>query len=498
MFRFVLGRLSVALLLILVLSFPASAGTLTEKVREHTYPNGLKLLMVERHDSPTVAAYLAIRVGAVDETSRNRGCAHLLEHMMFKGSGTLGTTDYQREKTILDAIERTGGRLDALRDRRKSDPKEMAALAAALKRLQKEHKKYVVKDEAARIYAENGGIGFNASTSEDLTTFTVSLPANKLELWAAIESDRMQNAVFREFYTERDVVKEERRRSAESSPASFLYENLLAAAFTVHPYRHPVIGWMSDISHLTLAETRAFYKRYYAPVNTVITLVGDIDPARAEALVGRYFGGIPAGTPAPPVPEVEPPQRGEKVVHLRFEAEPRLAVAFHKPTLPGRTDYVMDLIDQILTAGRTSRLYRALVLKKQLASSVSSYGAPGSRYPNLFIITATPRHPHTLDEVRRAIEEELRRLAEQQVSRVALAAARNRLRVDLLRRLQSNAGLAATLSYYQAVAGDWRYLVTYDRIVAGITPEEIMKTARRIFTPENRTLVTLTRGEESP
>ena len=229
MFRFVLGRLSVALLLILVLSFPASAGTLTEKVREHTYPNGLKLLMVERHDSPTVAAYLAIRVGAVDETSRNRGCAHLLEHMMFKGSGTLGTTDYQREKTILDAIERTGGRLDALRDRRKSDPKEMAALAAALKRLQKEHKKY-------------GGIGFNASTSEDLTTFTVSLPANKLELWAAIESDRMQNAVFREFYTERDVVKEERRRSAESSPASFLYENLLAAAFTVHPYRHPVIG----------------------------------------------------------------------------------------------------------------------------------------------------------------------------------------------------------------------------------------------------------------
>ncbi len=159
---------------------------------------------------------------------------------------------------------------------------------------------------------------------------------------------------------------------------------------------------------------------------------------------------------------------------------------------------MLDLIDQILTAGRTSRLYRALVLKKQLASSVSSYGAPGSRYPNLFVVTATPRHPHTLEEVRRAIEEELRRLAEQPVSQLALATARNRLRVDLLRRLQSNAGLAATLSYYQVVAGDWRYLVTYDRIVAGITPEEIMKTARRIFTPENRTVVTLERGEESP
>jgi len=484
-------RLAALLLLLLLAAASALAQPLEEKVREHTFANGLKLLVVERHESPTFAAYITIGVGSVNETSRQRGMAHLLEHMLFKGTKTLGTTDYAAEKPLLEAIERVGAELDALKNRPEADPQRLEELRAELAGLQQEHKQYVVKDEFSRIYSENGGVGYNAFTSKDLTTYLISLPANKLELWAAIESDRMQNAVLREFYTEREVVREERRRSYESSPDGMLYENLIAAAFTVHPYRHPIIGWDSDISNLSLAETRDFLRRYYAPVNTVIALVGDIDTEAAIAMVARYFGPIAAGTPVPPVIAVEPPQRGEKRLQIVFDAEPQLAVAFHKPTLPSRDDYVFDLIDLILSQGRTSRLYRSLVEEKQLATSVGTYGAPGSRYPNLFVVSAVPRHPHTTAEVEAAIYAELERLASEPVSTEELEQARNRLRVDRLRTLRGNNGLARMLTYYQSVAGDWRYIVTYDREVATITAEEVMATARRYFTPVNRVVATL-------
>jgi predicted Zn-dependent peptidase len=494
MYLMLVRRFGAAWLLFLLIATAAIAQPLEEKVREHTFANGLKLLVVERHESPTVAAYITIGVGSVDETSPQRGVAHLLEHMLFKGTQTLGTTDFKKEKPLLEAIEKVGSALDALKNRKDGDPQRLAELTEQLAKLQQEHKQYVVKDEFSRIYAENGGAGYNAFTSKDLTTYLVSLPANKLELWAAIEADRMQNAVLREFYTEREVVREERRRSYESSPDGMLYENLIATAFTVHPYRHPVIGWDSDIRNLSLAETRDFLHRYYAPVNTVIALVGDIDTAAAIRLVERYFGPIPAGTPVPPVTAVEPPQRGEKRLHIEFDAEPQVAIAFHKPTLPERDDYVFDLIDLILANGRTSRLYRSLVLEKQLATSVSVYGAPGARYNNLFIIAAVPRHPHTTAEVEAAIHAELARFGHEPVSAAELEQARNRLRVDRLRMLKGNNGLARMLTYYQTVAGGWRYLVTYDREVATITAEEVMAVARAYFVPANRVVVSLGKG----
>lgn len=307
----------------------------------------------------------------------------------------------------------------------------------------------------------------------------------------------MRQPVLREFYTEREVVREERRRSYESSPDGLLYETLLANAFTVHPYRNPIIGWDSDIDHLSLAATRDFLQRYYAPANTVIALVGDLDTPQAIAMVERYFGGLPPGTPVPPVTALEPPQKGEKRVQVQFEAEPQLAMAFHKPTLPERDDYVFDLIDLILSQGRTSRLYRSLVAEQQLASSVATYSAPGSRYPNLFVVAAEPRHPHTLAEVETAILAQLERLKTEPVSPEELTVVRNRLRADRLRMLQGNEGLARMLTYYQSVAGSWRYLVDYDRQVATITAEEIMAVAKRYFTAENRTLVTLNKGGEN-
>lgn len=491
----ILRRLSIVIVLLL-LPVLAAATPLAEKVIEQRLANGLRLLVVERPDVPTVSAYLTIGVGSVHETSETRGVAHLLEHMLFKGTETLGTTDYAAEQPLLEKVEQIGSELDRLRADPAADPARVTELEAQLKALQEQHRPFVVKEVFAKLYSENGGVGFNAFTSKDMTTYLISLPANKLELWALLESDRMKHAVLREFYTEREVIHEERRRSYETDPGGLLYETLISTAFTVHPYRNPIIGWHTDIANLTLAETRDFLKRYYAPVNTTVALVGDVTAAQALALVERYFGNIPPGEPVPPVVAVEPPQRGEKRVTVSFDAEPQLTMAFHKPTLPSRDDYVFDLIDQILGQGRTSRLYQRLVEKEQLATSVAVFGAPGSRYPNLFVISAVPRHPHTPAEVEAAILDELEKLRREPVTAQELEKARNRLQTDNLRALRSNSGLARLLTTYQVLAGDWRYLVEYEKRIGELTAADIIATAQQWFTPENRTVVVLRRGDE--
>ncbi len=476
-------------------SGPALSASLEERVVEHSLDNGLKLLVVERHDAPVVSAYITIGVGSVHETSETRGVAHLLEHMRFKGTRTLGTTDFAAEKPLLEEIERVGGDLNVLRLDPDRNRDRISVLETRLAELQQQHKKYVVKDAFAQIYSENGGVGFNAFTSKDLTTYLVSLPSNKLELWALVESDRMRNSVLREFYTERDVVREERRRSYDTNPRGLVYETLIANAFTMHPYRNPIIGWHSDIANLTIKKTRAFMERYYAPTNTVIALVGDVHADDAIALVERYFGDLAPGTPVPAVAAVEPVQEGEKRVVVNFDAEPRLAIAFHKPTLPHKDDYAFDLIDQILGQGRTSRLYKALVEEQKLATSVSVYGAPGSRYANLFVINAIPRHPHSPTEVETAIYRELEQLKTVPVSERDLTKARNRLVTDQLRRLRNNSGLARMLTSYQSLIGDWRYLATYEKEVGRLTAEDLMTAARTYFTKKNRTVVFLEKGE---
>ncbi|MBW2474173.1 MAG: insulinase family protein [Deltaproteobacteria bacterium] len=486
-----------SLLLVFFQGVALGSTVLEDKVFEHRFDNGLKLLVVERHDTPVVSAYITIGVGSVHETSETRGVAHLLEHMLFKGTKTLGTTDYTKEKPLLEEIERVGSQLDALRLQNGADQAEVAALEKQLSELQAEHKQYVVKDVFSNLYSENGGVGYNAFTSKDLTTYLISLPSNKLELWALIESDRMKNPVLREFYTERDVIREERRRSYDTNPARKHYESLVTNAFKVHPYRNPIIGWHSDIANLSPQKTREFLEKYYAPVNTVIALVGDIRAADAVSLVDRYFGDIAPGTPAPRVSAVEPVQKGEKRILEVFDAEPRLAIAWHKPTMPDKDDYAFDLIDQILGSGRTSRLYRSLVEEQKLATSVSVYGAPGSRYPNLFVIEGIPRHPHTVEELESAIYAELDKLKQELVEEEELTKVRNRLLTDQLRQLRSNSGLARLLTSYQSLAGDWRYVANYAEEIDKLSAENLKQVANRYLTKSNRTVVVLQREDQT-
>lgn len=493
-------RINCFLLLFLVTSLIATTAFgagLSERVIEHTMQNGMKILMVERHTSPTVSAWIRFKVGSVDERSDERGIAHLLEHMLFKGTKTLGTRDYSSEKPLLDRIEEVAQTLvneKAKQD--KGDGEKVASLRKELSRLESAAGNYVIKEEFADLYSRNGGSNYNAFTSKDGTTYLIGLPSNKLELWATIESDRMQNAVLREFYTERDVVMEERRRSYDAEPAGKLWETFLATAFVAHPVGQPIIGWMSDLENLTRTKAENFLKSYYAPNNAIIAIVGDIDPKKTVEMVERYFGSIPPGKPVPPVAVKEPAQQGEKRVEIIGDSEPELMIGFHKPTLPDPDDYVFDVIDMLLADGRTSRLYKKLVVEKQVATEVGSFSAPGNRYPNLFIISATPRAPHTVNEVEEAIYEELERFKSEQVSERDLQKILNRLEYEEFRQMGSNGGLARNLTEYEAVTGSWRYLIEHRRKVATVTPMDVVSVARKYFVKENRTVGFITKKQK--
>jgi predicted Zn-dependent peptidase len=470
------------------------AAGLEEKVIEHTLKNGMKLLMVERHTSPTVSAWIRFRVGSVDEKSDERGIAHLLEHMLFKGTTTLGTRDYAAEKPVLDRIEQTGQALIAEKAKRdKADKGRIDELSKQLATLEADASKFVIKDEFFELYSKNGGVGYNAFTSRDGTTYLINLPSNKLELWAAIESDRLQNAVLREFYTERSVVMEERRRSYDADPESKLWETFVASSFLTHSYGQPTIGWMSDIENLTRTKAEQFFHSYYAPNNAIVAIVGDIDTKTTIELVERYFGAIPPGKAVPPVTAEEPKQAGERRIELVAEAEPTLMMGYHKPGIMAADDYVLDVISMILGSGRTSRFYKKLVIEKQLATDIGAFDAPGNRFPNLFVVSANPRAPHSAQEVEAAIQAELDLLKTEPVAERDLQRILNKIEFEEARRMGTNGGLARNLTEYEALTGSWRYMTEYRSKITKVTPADIQRVAALYFTLENRTVGFITK-----
>ncbi|MBN1828268.1 MAG: insulinase family protein [Deltaproteobacteria bacterium] len=472
---------------------------LEDRVEKFLLPNGLTFLVLQRHFSPTVAFSIAYRVGAVEEESGRTGTAHFLEHMLFKGTETIGTKDYQAERLILKEIDQIGSFFDEERRRNpRPDNRRTAELEERLKKLEAKAKSFIVESEIDRLYTENGGVDLNAGTGHDITTYYVSLPSNKVELWARIESDRMAKPVFREFYTERKVVQEERLQSIESNPHRLLMEQFFAAAFSAHPYRRPVIGWPSDIKYLNKRYVSHFYDTYYGPSNTVIAIVGDVKTKEIREIVARYFGSIATrNAPARDITE-ESPQRGPRRVEILFDAEPEIAIGYHKPNLPHADDYVFDLIDNILSDGRSSRLYRELVERQGIASSVNgANGLPGSRFPNLFCLFAKPRAPHGIAEVESALLHELNRLREDKVSDRELEKAKNAIRNDFIKGLSSNSGIAGMLTYFEVVAGDYRYISKhYDRIES-LNADDIMRVARQYFNNINRTTAVLMKDVRS-
>ncbi len=306
----------------------ASSQDIEERVEEHILENGFKVLLMERHFSPTVAAYIVFRAGSVDEEEDSRGIAHMLEHMLFKGTKTVGTRDYESEKIILKEIENLVSATDEERSRGvEADKEKLKELERRLEEKQEEHKELIVRGEYEAIYTRNGAVGFNAGTSNDYTIYTINLPSNRLELWAFLESDRLKNYVLREFYTEREAVAEERRMRVDTDPQGKLYEKFMATAFQVHPYGEPIIGYEEDIASLTVEEAEEYFRINYAPNNSAIVIVGDIDPGRTLELLRAYFGDIPSQPqPEHNYPE-EPPQNLELIRHKKVSVTPHIGAS---------------------------------------------------------------------------------------------------------------------------------------------------------------------------
>lgn len=485
--------LALAFWILAPLSGLAEGIFLDRRIVEHTLSNGIQVLLLNRSQSPTLSFSIRFRVGAADENLGMTGTAHLLEHMLFKGTKTLGTRNWAEEQKILSRIDAIIRMLEA--EKRKGgekDPDFLRYLEKTLQDLRTEHKKWVVKDEIEFLYSQNGAVGFNAMTSADTTTYVVNLPSNRLELWARIESDRILNPVLREFYSERDVVMEERRRSIDSQPDRKLIEHFLAVAFLAHPYGRPVIGWASDIAHLERMATERFFRTYYSPANMVMAVVGDQEPQKTLQVIKKYFERIPRQSLPPPLATVEPKQVGERRLRVWAEANPQLIIGFHKPNAPHPDDAVCEVIEGLLSSGRTSRLYRRLVEEKRLAAEVSAYnGFPGQRFPNLFVFFGVPRHPHTAEELEKAILQEIERLASETIPEKELQKVKNQIQTNFLRKLDSNYQLAYWLSYGQSLLGNWRTLIEQREACQKVTSDDVRRVARKVFRERNRTVATL-------
>jgi len=460
------------------------------RVTEFTLKNGMKFIVLERHQAPVVSFLTYADVGSAQETKGITGLAHIFEHMAFKGTPTIGTKDYAKERIALEKVDRA---VYALRDEQrkgeKADPQKLKQLEDEFKTAQEEAGKFVVKNEFGDAIERAGGRGLNAATFWDKTTYYFSLPSNKIELWFYLESERFLRPVLREFYKERDVVMEERRLRVESYPIGKLLEEFLAVAYKAHPYGEPLVGHMSDLQSITRADAEAFFRKYYVPGNLIAVVVGDVDPKRVRQLAEVYFGRIPRAPKPEPLRTVEPPQEGERRVTLRLEAQPLIIIGYHKPDINHPDNAVYDAISSLLSEGRSSRLYRSLVRDKKLAVAAGGFpGLPGQKYPGLFLFYAFTAQGHTNEEVEKAIEEEINRLKAEPVSREELEGIKRRSRANLIRQLNDNTQMAIMLSDWQALTGDWRNLFKQLDKINAVTPEDIKRVASSTFIANNKTV----------
>ncbi|HMV43628.1 MAG TPA: pitrilysin family protein [Leptospiraceae bacterium] len=481
--------------------FEDVANRLKKSIKKVEFENGLRLIMMQNNTSPTLALYAKFKVGSVDETKEIAGTAHLLEHMLFKGTENVGTTNYAEEKKYHILLKATGSELDKLRlekknfeDQEKSIPKELLErikrLERRLKDVEEIQKKFIIKSEDTYIYEQHGQVGFNAYTSHDVTNYQIRLPANRLEIWAKMESDRLKNPILREYYTERDVIMEERRMRVENRGIGLLRERFLELAFGEHAYGQPVIGYESNIPFLDIYETENFFKKYYTPDNMVIAIVGDLDFDKTEAMIKKYFSDLKPSSEKKLGTRVrEKMNTGEKRISFAYPGGSILVMGWHKPAYPNRDSSVLDLVDAILTQGTSSRLYRRLALKERLVTSVDAYASdPGDRYSNLFSIYTQLNSDADPNKVESIIWEEIEKLKKEPVSKEELQRIKNKMTADFLRDIDNNGSLADNLSYYELLTGTWEDLfLSYDKL-NNITEEDIQKVVSKYFVKENLTV----------
>ncbi len=459
---------------------------------EHKLPNGMTFLIVERHEVPVVSFHLYADVGSVDEEVGETGMAHMFEHMAFKGTRDIGTRDYAKEKDALDRVDDAYRRLREAKLEIHPDPARVDELEKAFRAAEAEAGEYSQSDELARVIEQAGGAGLNASTSNDATRYYLSFPSNKAELWFSLESARFLEPVLREFYKERDVVMEERRMRVESQPVGRLVSNMLSLAYRAHPYGREGVGWRSDLENLTRWRAQEFFEKHYVPETLTAAVVGDVDPKQAIAWAESYFGRLSKRERAEPVLTREPAQEGPRWARIEAQSQPVLLIGYHKPSALDEDDAVFDAVQDILSGGRTSRIYRSLVQEKRISAGAGGFpGFPGNKYPNLFLFFSFPAPGHDNDENEKAMLEEIEKLKTDLVTEEELSRVKARARADLVGGLDSNSGLASQLASYQVLTGDWRNLFRRLEVIDRVSREDIQRVAKQYFIESNRSIAYL-------
>jgi predicted Zn-dependent peptidase len=464
--------------------------SIEKRVTVKKLDNGLTLIIYERPEAPVFSYATVANVGAAQEVPGITGLAHMFEHMAFKGTDAIGTTDAAAEQAALQKVEETYSAYDL--ERRKTvghDDARVAAAEKAWKDALDAAQKYVVPNEFSKVADQAGAVGMNAFTQSDQTVYFFSMPSNRFELWAYLESGRFLHPVFREFYKERDVVMEERRMRTESAPIGRVLEQFISTAFLAHPYHNGVIGWPSDLKAISATDAAAFFKKYYIPSNLVVAVVGDVKASDAMPVLEKYFGRLPKAPEPEPLRTIEPPQKAERTVVLHEPSQPVYLEGYHRPPVTDPDDAVYDVMEELLSDGRTSRMYRSLVRDKKIAANAAGFsGFPGNKYPSLFTFIAFTTPGHTGPEVRAAIEEQLTRLKNEDVSPEDLQSVKTRVKAQLLRQLESNQTLALQLAVTQTLYGDWRELFRNVDRVDKVTASDIRRVANGTFTAQNRTV----------
>jgi predicted Zn-dependent peptidase len=461
-----------------------------KRVTEFTLPNGMHFIVLERHEVPVVSFHTYVNTGSVDDPKGRTGLAHMFEHMAFKGTEAIGSANWPAEKLALANIERIYDQLEAERNKlAKADPKKIQAFEEQLRASIEKADTYVVPNLYPRIIEENGGVGMNASTGEDSTDYFYNFPANRVELWFYLESARFLHPVYREFYKERNVVREERRMRVESDPQGKLMEQMLATAIAAHPYRNMPGGWASDIENLRVKDAEKFFNEYYVPGNITMAVVGDVNPARIRSLAEEYFSRLPKRPLPDPIMTTEPVQEGPKHTEVASPAQPMEFISYHRPDQYDKDDPVFDVLSSLLSSGRTSIMYKDIVRDKKLALAAGAESEfPGGKYPSLFFFYLIPGLGHTDAENEKEVDTIIANLQKEKVDEAALARVKTRTRAGVIRQLDDNAGLAQLLASYYANYGDWKKLFTSLDEIDKVTADDVQRVAKKYFTAENRTV----------
>lgn len=449
--------------------------------------NGMTFLILENHTAPVISFITYADVGGINEPDGKTGVAHFLEHLAFKGTSRIGTTDYSSEKKVLDQLDQVFEQLKTAKQ--SGDQKKIEPLQKQFDELENQANEYVIQNQFGRIVEANGGKNLNAATSADYTMYFYNFPSNKLELWMSLESERFLDPVYREFYKEQQVILEERRMRTENSPIGQMVESFLDTAFTKHPYKRPVIGYNQDIQNLEPQDVKAFFKAHYSPDRLTFAIVGDVDCEQVKSLINTYFGRFPKEPKQVENLPIEPPQKETKEINLQLVSQPWYLEGYHCPSLKDKDYVVYEMISGLMSDGRTSRLYKSLVEEQQVALDAQGFiGFPGDKYPNLMLFYAMTSPNSTLEEVAKALHSEIAKLSTELVAQEELDRIKTKAKAGLLRTLNSNMGMARLLAMYQGKTGDWRNVFKELEDIDKITPADVQRVARQTFIPENKTI----------